>query len=376
MSTVTTTAPEVAEFIRAVQAHLADLDPDEQREILDGLEADLTDLVAERGGDALGDPGAYARELRQAAGLEPEMRRSASSGPRRSLGASISGLMDASRQGLDVVLAKLPGDAAGVLTWLRPLWWVLRGWVAVQLLDMHGGRPRANLVPDLDGFGWLLCLVAIAGSIAIGRGVVWPGGSGRGAPTRVVLLGLNVFAVVVTPITISHVVDSVNQRYDRGSAVGFEHGYRAAMNQPGDGPKAGLYLDGTWVSNIYPYDAKGRPLVGVQLFNQAGKPINVITQAEMPEEQCSGDTGVCGYPSGTALDADGNPLLRVYYPWTNGAAQLLNVFPIPSRLQQSDQPSATAFTEKNRPAIGAFPHPSVPKVSLPGIKPGLLPQER
>ena len=42
--------------------------------------------------------------------------------------------------------------------------------------------------------------------------------------------------------------------------------------------KAGLYLDGTWVSNIYPYDAKGRPLVGVQLFNQVGKPINVITQ--------------------------------------------------------------------------------------------------
>ena len=143
------------------------------------------------------------------------------------------------------------------------------------------------------------------------------------------------------------------------------------MNQRGDGPKAGLYLDGTWVSNIYPYDATGRPLVGVQLFNQVGKPINVITQAEMPEEQCDQLTGDCGYPADTPLDASGNPLLRVYYPWTNGAAQLLNVFPIPSRLQQSDEPSATAFTEKVKPTIGAFPLASVPSVSLPGIRPGV-----
>jgi len=67
--TSTTITPEVQDFLAAVRVELEDLDADEQREILDGLEADLTDLVAEHGRGALGDPVLYARELR--APIEP-----------------------------------------------------------------------------------------------------------------------------------------------------------------------------------------------------------------------------------------------------------------------------------------------------------------
>jgi hypothetical protein len=283
--------------------------------------------------------------------------------------------MDAARRAFDGIVVKLPGDVPALLAWLRPVWWVLRGWAAVELVDMRGGRSRASVIPDLDGIGWLLCLVAIAGSIAIGRGALWPGGARRGSLARVVLLGLNMFAVVVTPMAVSQVVDSVNHRYDRGQGVGFEQGYRAAQAQGIDGPKAGLYLDGTWVSNIYPYDAQGRPLVGVQLFNQVGKPIDVITPPEYAETAVDDE--------GNPIDANGNPIdadlpqqPRVFYPWTNGATQLLNVFPIPSRLQAGEQPSPTAFSETDRPRIGRFPLASVPGVSLPGIKPGVRPQDR
>ena len=62
MNATNTVAPEVQEFLDAVRTQLADLEPDEQRDITEGLEADLTDLVAERGRGALGDPVAYALE--------------------------------------------------------------------------------------------------------------------------------------------------------------------------------------------------------------------------------------------------------------------------------------------------------------------------
>lgn len=345
-------APEVRDFLDAVRVQLADLEPDEQRDILDGLEADLTDLVAERGADALGDPVAYARELRAAAGLEPEIGPVVAGRPRRSPGEAVTGVLDAARTGFEAVVDRLPRDVSAALSWLRPLWWVLRGWLAVEVVDMYGGRPRMNAVPDLHGLGWLLCVVAVAGSIAVGRGRVWPGGEGRGALARTVLLGLNLFAVVVTPIAVAHVVDGVNDRYDRGVNAGYQAGASARAADPGT-DKAGLYADGEWVSNIYPYDAQGRPLVGVQLFDQTGKPIDVVTQTE------------CVY------DASEQPLdqERQYFPWSDGATQKHNVFPVPSKVTGPDtpDPDPLAFTRGPKPAVGQFPFAKVPPISLPGL---------
>ena len=71
--------PEVPEMVRAfvarVRERLSDLPAEELQDLTEGLEADLTDLVAERGGGTLGDPDEYAQELRSAAGLEPAPRR-------------------------------------------------------------------------------------------------------------------------------------------------------------------------------------------------------------------------------------------------------------------------------------------------------------
>ena len=60
---------DLSDFIKAVRAELSDLTDEEQRELLDGLEADLVELVADQGEGALGDPTEYAEELRLAAGL-------------------------------------------------------------------------------------------------------------------------------------------------------------------------------------------------------------------------------------------------------------------------------------------------------------------
>ncbi|RNM15883.1 HAAS signaling domain-containing protein [Nocardioides pocheonensis] len=345
-----TVAPEVQEFLTAVRAQLADLDPEEQREILDGLEADLTDLVAERGRGALGDPVDYARELRTAAGLEPQV---AGAAARRPLGERINGMLDTVRQRWLAATATVPGRPWEIAVALRPVWWVFRAWLAVQLLDVavhaHQAHISGQLVPHLRGFGAPVLVLAVLLSVQLGRGHLWPA-SRRAATARLLIAGLNVCAVVLTPMLVgrAHPASSDASTYGRA----YQNGYADAQAQYAS-PKKGLYADGKWVSQIYPYDAQGHPLVGVQLFNQIGKPLDVVSQPE------------CVYgPDGQPTETS-----RVYYPWSNGATQVTNVYPVPSRVQASRERDPAAFAQDLKPTVGQFPFLSVPTVSLPGIEP-------
>lgn len=364
-------APEVAAFLAAVRERLTDLDPEDQREILDGLEADLSDLVSDRGPDALGDPAAYAAELRQAAGIAPS---TSSAAGRRSPGATVTAVLDAAHQRADALVAAVPGNLSGVLGWFRPLWWVLRGWVAAQALDAAGGVYQAALLPEIGDLGVLPLAALVLLSVLLGAGKVWRGDP-RNPAYRLTLLALNAAALVGVVVAVPAVVDHAAQRYDRGFARGFTQGVDADVSNEGDGAKAGLYRDGIWVSNIYPYDAQGRPLAGVQLFDQTGKPLNVITQPEYGSPELAEDGSVLA-GSAQVDPATGEELPRIFYPWTNGAAQLYNVFPLPSRVQHGEELSPTAFSEKDKPAVGPFPLASVPAASLPGIATGVQKEAR
>ena len=342
---------EVQGFLAAVRAQLADLDPDEQREILDGLEADLSDLVAERGGEALGDPVAYARELRAAAGLDPEMGRTRQ---RVDLSAGVHSFLDDAHQLFDRSAAALPGDGAAVLASLQPAWWVLRAWLAVEVTAYFFGSWALQVIPGENVPGTIAILAAVLLSVQLGRRRLWPGDRWRtAAGLRVLLLGLNVFALLMVP-AVSDALRHHDQRYGRSYDLGYQEGARTIRDA---NAKAGLSLQGRPVSNIYPYDAKGRPLVGVQLFDQDGHPLDVSGEPQYSDD----------------LDNPNEGRPRVYYPWTNGATQLLNVFPLASRIQDSKRPSATAFTEAEPPAITPFPMAQVPAASLPGIKTGRQP---
>ncbi|MGY2875389.1 hypothetical protein ACVW00_002579 [Marmoricola sp. URHA0025 HA25] len=348
MNTITVT-PEVQAFLTKVRAQLADLDPEEQREILDGLEADLTDLVAEHGGEALGDPVAYARELRAAAGLAPEM------GPSRrqvDLSAGVHSFLDDAHRRFDRLAGALPGDGSAVLASMQPAWWVLRGWIAVELTAYFFGEWSLQVVPGSNVPGAIVIIAAVVLSVQLGRGRLWPGERWRtGAGLRTLLLGLNVFAVLMVPVVLSGLGHTRTDGSGRSYELGFQQGARSIRDAAAH---AGVTVNGRPVSNIFPYDGHGRPLVGVQLFDQDGQPINVAGKSEY-------------------LDDPNEDRPLVFYPWTNGSTQLLNVFPIPTRLQDSNKPSATAFTEAVPPAIRPFPMAQVPGVSLPGIKTGRQP---
>lgn len=343
---------EVRSFLDVVRAQLADLDPDEQREMTDGLEADLSDLVAERGTEALGDPLAYARELRQAAGLPPVMAVAPTG--RRPAGERVTAVLDGAHARWDRAVSGLPGKPWELAVALRPAWWILRAWVALQAADLiwgSAGWQGVSLVPSLRGLGLPLLVVAVLLSVQLGRGHGWPT-AGSGAVGRCVLLILNLAALVMLPPALGS-LQSESSSY----AIAYDDGSRDGSATAGQA-KAGVYLDGVWVSQIYPYDAQGRPLVGVQLFNQVGEPLSVVTQ---PEYAVDPRTGI----------ESSQP--RVYYPWTDGVHQLTNVFPIPSRVQEAEAPSPTAFTEPRRPAIGPFPLTAVPDVVARGVRSGVRP---
>ncbi len=348
--------PDVAQFVTQVRALLADLPTDVQQDLTEGLESDLGDQLSEGYGGALDDPGAYARELRTAAGFDPEM--SVAKSP-RSWALRTEQLLDSAHARWVALVDGLPGDPWSLAVSLRPAWWVLRAWVALQLVDLVWGSGSYNLglspVPSLLGWGWPLLAVAVLVSVQIGRGRLWPGRAGLLG--RVVLLGLNTLALACVPMT----VDSVLTPHDLEtwgygwSEDDYSQGYQDAVAEQSQiHDRAGLYANGRWVSNVYPYDAQGEPLVGVQLFDQTGQPISVISQTE------------CVY------DEDGTPQdrLRVYYPWSTPIGAGDHVFPVPSRLQDSDQSQVDprAFLGKDRPSIGEFPSARVPSAQLPGLE--------
>jgi hypothetical protein len=325
--------PEVAEFVARVRARLSDLDAEEQRELTEGLEADLGDLVAEQGVDALGDPRVYARELRTAAGFEPEMDRARDGRP---LGERLERLLDSSHTRWDRAVAGLPGSPWELLVAVRPLWWVFRAWLAVELLDLWLGSRPTGWVPPLQGFGLVLTVLSAVLSVQIGRGRLWPGTRAEHAVgARSLLLVLNVLAVLLTPSVVGELPTSGQ--------------YVESYSTPGVG-EPGLFVNGRPVENVYPYDAQGRPLTGVQLFDQAGRPLAISHDPAYLES------------SGT---------YRVTYPWRNGDAKTYNVFPLPQRAQPGPNRSPAAFEETNRPTITP-PLAAVPPVSLPGIEASVL----
>jgi hypothetical protein len=345
--------PDVAAFVAAVRDRLADLTEEEREELVGGLEADLAERLAEGESD-LGDPAAYADELRAAAGLE--VRRRTWSGRRATASMTLrdrtEAVLDGSRRRLEGLVADgRPASVWLFLVTLRPLWWFFRAWVAVQLLDLWAGpHDMPTIVPTLRGVvpGVAVTIAATVVSVQIGRGRWWPGRRVRTSPAaRVLLLALNAFAVVMAPLVLGQFPGAGTPRYGDTGAV-----YSV--------PPAGLQSQGSYVTNVFPYDAQGRPLTGVQLFDQDGSPLTV------------GRDGRFDF---------GDVRVTTRYPWFNGDQKLWNVFPLPARTTRltaygPPRISDRAWASTNPPVLPTAPLAVVPPAVLPtpvGAEPQVRP---
>ena len=177
--------------------------------------------------------------------------------------------------------------------------------------------------------GLLLFAAASIMSIQIGRGVLWPGKPGLFP--RLLLLALNVFALIVTFETLQQVRYAIEGRvYDEFSRYG-----QAT-------PTQGLSFNGVPLSNVYPYDAAGNPLIGVQLVDDEGRRLKVDVDS---------------------LSMHGHED-RVLSPWLNGRTPLLSVFPLPEQARDMN-----TWEVLGEPALQAPPFAVLPPVTLEGVTP-------
>jgi hypothetical protein len=250
--TTTLDIDEVTAFATAVRRELSDLGADIRDELTDGLEADLADKLDD--GVPLGDPAAYAAELRAAAGLDAR-------GTRGGLDAVAKKAFLDLRDDVRGFVAKHPwaSGVASFLVVLRPAWWVLRGWVVFGLLNW---RRQWSGVPD-DAAQWVLLIAFVVLSVQWGRGRWLPWRWSRAAVIAVSVIA----ALMVLPVAYYSQLQLQERSYDYyPTPIGLQH-------------------DGNQVTNIFAYGPDGEPLTDVQLFDQNGDPLSLATQDEEYVEQ-------------------------------------------------------------------------------------------
>lgn len=320
---------EVDAFVAEVERRLADLTPDERDELVGGLRADLGERLADHDGpespeQVLGDPATYAAELRAAAGFAPVM---AVRRERRPAIVVVGELLDTAGRRWAELVDRVPGSPRGFLESLQPAWWVLRAWIAWMVL-----QDMAHLYVDYS-LGWLVLLaLAVVGSVQLGRAGGVVARVRAHAATRLLLVGLNVLAVLLLPGAVARArwsaVDEAfaSQGYDESSEY-----------------STGLFYDGTELTNLFPYDADGKPLTGVQLFTADGTAVAV---------------------NETVAESDG---MSVVYPWLSNGTPRFNAFPLPVGPldQETWERDPDAWTSAMAPRLPGLPFAVAPEVKLP-----------
>jgi len=275
----------VSAYVREVRAELVDLPAEDVDDLTGGMEADLSELAAESGGDLigrLGSPRLYAAELRAAAGL-----------PERGVGrgrrdGSLSGAAARARVSWAMLTRAHPWlrSATAFLVTLRPAWWLLRGYLAAWALwstlsgNTRGIRPHSFL-------HLVMAVAAIVISVQLGRGWL------RERPAMRPLLVVANTAAVIAALVASV---SIDVTYDAGG---------------GFSPPVGVSLDGAQVGNIYAYDSDGNRMTSVRLFAQDGRPLNGDPTFLDPNGNPS-VLDVNGSPMGVVRDGSGATVTNVY----------------------------------------------------------------
>jgi hypothetical protein len=203
------TMVDLHRYVDEVRKALADLPADEREELTEGLAADLSELVEERGSGVLPQPEQYAAELRSAAGLAPRSGRI-----RRewAFPRAVMDAMDASHAHWVRLVDTLPGGGPrAFLTSLQPVWWVARAWVAW----MAAQDIRRPYVVVFDGLWIAVLVVFVVVSVQLGRRA-WHLDRvlDRSVLARLLLVGLNVFAVAMLPGAVDRATYAIaEQRY-------------------------------------------------------------------------------------------------------------------------------------------------------------------
>jgi hypothetical protein len=241
-------ADDVRAYVWAVRAWLGDLPADEVEDLTAGMEADLAERAAESGGalgDLLGDPEAYAAELRSAAGLPPRV--------------DVVVAPDAVRH--EPWTDRLARDAHALVVrhpWLRelrPTWWLARGAVAGWVVAAVLGTGRTLLLP------------LVGAALSMWLGLVLRRREPLGSGVRFALGVGNALAVVLLlPVLASYTSGSTDFSDEAAAMPGYP---------------SQVVANGEPAQNLYAYDAAGNRLDGIRVYDQSGRALFVGLESLM-----------------------------------------------------------------------------------------------
>ena len=289
-------------YLKDVAPHLAALPADERADLLEDLAQHLREIAAEEGpplAERLGPPEAYAAELLASAGVVAAGR------PSVPLLARANTLVERGRR------SWVGQELVSLWPVLRPAWWVARAYLAVAFLsEAQGVGADTFPIPELLGsrlIGLLAILVAIPLSVRLGQRPLGRGGRllVAGAGAVLAIFGLS----LLDDASSSH----VHYVESQGSPTYADRGcLAAASGQP--------------ITNLYAYDAQGRLLDPVLLYDQDGQPVdNLCPEADTQGRQLSTEY---------RRDVNGAPVINAF-------PRRQTAIPYPGRPLSPGHPEAT-----------------------------------
>ena len=350
MTAATGVSREVQDYLAAVELELADLPADDRSALLEDLAQHLEALAAEDDDRPvvvrLGNPVAYAADLRAAAGLPARATGSLPAGA--GLRKWLDRAAPAARRVAPAARRLAPAARATrrLLVELRPAWWVLRGYLLVLvpcLMRLDGVRDFPVPAPMGNSLlGLLLVVAAVAGSVALGR---------RQLP-RVLDVAVALGGVVLVLVAF--------EVWDDASSDGMTRSY-ASSAWPAPAPEQAmgeypLLSRSGPVTDVFPYAADGTPLENVLLYDQDGRPLRVGFQ----EWWADG----CARVLDTPLAADGMPV-PFSYPQSYELDRVLE--PNAIGVDGSPMPVSSCDADVPRPEV---PLPTYPATESTAPAPG------
>lgn len=254
--TAATTDLDVRGYLAAVKRYLDDLPDDDRRDLLDDLESHLTEVAAEDEGslvERLGPPDVYARELRASAGLSAYV-----AADELTAGERLRHRIRTSPVGALADTAPVRA-VRGAIPELRPVWWVVRGYLAAVAIGalFFGAKPiEGPPWPMVDG-SW------VAGTVLLAVCVLLSVLAGRATRDRERWGALGIVANVVIVLAFLAALPRLQQ------PVASEAVYMAQ----GDPFGVLRHADGAPITHLCAYDEDGKRLDDIQLFDQLGRPV-------------------------------------------------------------------------------------------------------
>lgn len=282
-----TLSPAKARYLEQVRDQLSDLPEEEREEIVQDLEAHLTELDDSQFEAELGDPVAFAAEFRSSAGLDQPTR------------GSVWDALPRIWNRLEVQAQRL-GQITHWST-VRPVWIWTRGWLVIctWALVNTGEIFRRFPIPVIGSSsltGLILVVLATSLSLWLDKRPQTPIRR-FGSMMFSFIAGWSLLATLINPVASSTEFAEIDPYFDR---------LTTAQGNP--------------VDNIYAYDLEGNP-VEVLLFDSEGRPLLTLPSYVYEEADFNPGAPEIQYDSGAVSferDSFGRIIPNLYPLQTQG----------------------------------------------------------